>query len=115
VRGVEGEIDKLNIELDGRRRIRYGETRALLAQLGFDVSRFRPPPRMLACEQHCSRWPTERDYLQYEAMKEHRREVGPAPDSLGAGQVVIRHGSGQIPRTQVTVGDTAGCHRSGQA
>ena len=40
------KLDRIDIEVDGLRRIQWDETQARLKRLGFDVTNRRPPPPM---------------------------------------------------------------------
>ncbi len=48
------KLDRIDIEIDGLRRIQYEETKAKLEQLGIDTSNYRPPPHIHRSEQRCS-------------------------------------------------------------
>lgn len=47
------ELDCLDIEIAGLRRIQYEETKAKLERLGLDTTNYRPSPLPLRGEQRC--------------------------------------------------------------
>ena len=48
------KLDRIDIEIDGLRRIQHEETKARLERLGIDTSNYRLPPPLLASEQRCT-------------------------------------------------------------
>ena len=49
------KLDRIDIEIDGLRRIAFEETKARLERLGIDTSNYRPAPPLVAHEQRCTR------------------------------------------------------------
>ena len=83
--------------MDAIRRLRHEETKARLERLGFDVSNFQPPPPLQAWEQHCSRWPTDRDVIEYEM----RRNAAAGERQRQAMCETVDEATGQVTRELV--------------
>lgn len=56
-RGAAADLDAIDTELTGLRRLRHQELRASLERLGFDVSEFTEPPYPTWAETRSSRHP----------------------------------------------------------
>lgn len=103
------KLDRIDIEIDGLRRIQYEETKAKLEQLGIDTSNYRPPPHIHRSEQRCSNHlrpdddigalvtaaqerPLDRAYREHLAARSAADEE--TVDTGGA--LLIRPGIGQV-------------------
>ena len=106
------KLDRIDIEIDGLRRIRYEETKARLEALGIDVSNYRPPPPLTEREQRCrnhirpdddveaivtaaKQSPLDRLYREHLARP---ADVVESPVTIGGlrSQTLVRPGIGQV-------------------
>ncbi len=99
VRGIEGELDPIDVEIAAVRRLQWEETRDRLAQLGYDTSRFGPPVPIHPCEERSFAHPTSEEI--YEDELRARATGRPKPgQQLGPRNpgLVVRVGCGQVLR-----------------
>ena len=103
------KLDRIDIEIDGLRRIQYEETKAKLEQLGIDTSNYRPPPHIHRSEQRCSNHLRPRDDIGAlvtaaqerpldRAYREHLAARSAADEETvdTGGALLIRPGIGQV-------------------
>jgi hypothetical protein len=82
------QLDRIDIEIDGLRALRYEETKAKLERLGFDTSKYRPPPRRLVSEQRCINHVRPDDDVEAIVIAGKERESGSTLDRLYADHVL---------------------------
>jgi hypothetical protein len=92
VAAVERELDILDWEVNALRRMRHDELKARLDALGFDTSRYRPPPRVHESERRSvHHFDDERDDIEDVITKAKRAgSLDELYDEWRAGRVTGR-------------------------
>jgi hypothetical protein len=85
---LEIRLDRADLEIDGLRRIQWEETRDRLQRLGFDVSKYRPPPQLRLFEQRCANHIGPDDDVEALVIAAKERESGRTLDRLYADHVL---------------------------